>query len=83
MTKILAEEGKPAIDYYLEITPNSKNTSLSGGTVTIYAKKKEGTTIDNVSGNTGIVVKYNTSQEIQASNNKYTYKYLKDDSKEV
>jgi predicted 3-demethylubiquinone-9 3-methyltransferase (glyoxalase superfamily) len=45
-----AEEGKEAIDYYLEVTPNSKNTTFSKGQVEIYVKKKEGTTITNISG---------------------------------
>lgn len=82
MTKICAEEGKPAIDYYLEVSPNSKNTTFNNGTIDIYAKKKEGTTISNISGQTGIVVKEGTTT-LTTENGKYTYSYDRYQSGEI
>ena len=74
MTKMNTEEGQEAIDYYLELSKTSDNTTDSGGSITIQAKQKIGTTINNVSGQSGIVVQKDGSP-INAVGTGYTHNY--------
>lgn len=82
MTKIKTEPGKDPIDYYLEIKPKAINTMEKSGDVKIQVKKQEGDKIENISGQSGIVVKYDQTP-ISASGNEYIYSYDKQQVGEI
>jgi hypothetical protein len=83
MNRMDAEPGKDPIDYYLEILPNSKNTSTSDGSVTIRAKKQEGSAITDISGTSGVVVKYGNTTMSGNTTNGYIYPYSKNQEGEI
>ena len=83
ISRMNAEPGKDPIDYYLEILPNSKNTSAGSGNVTIRAKKQEGTAITDISGASGVAVKYGNTTMSGNMTNGYVYSYTKNQEGEI
>lgn len=73
MTKIKTEPGKEAIDYYLELSQSSVNTTSKDGTIAVIAKKQEGTVISGITSNDGVEISCSSDSGWNSSIKTYQY----------
>jgi hypothetical protein len=73
MTKIKTEPGKEAIDYYLELSQSSVNTTSKSGTIAVIAKKQEGTVISGITSDEGVEISCSSSSGWDGSTKEYEY----------
>lgn len=73
MTKIKTEPGKEAIDYYLELSQSSVNTTSKDGTIAVVAKKQVGTVISDITSDEGVEINCSSSSGWDNSAKEYEY----------
>ena len=79
MTKMNTEKGEDAVDYWLELSKTSANTTSGGGSVTVTAKKTVGSSSTNLT--TGYTI--NCSNGSSSQNNPMTYSYSQNTTGEI
>lgn len=75
ITKIRSEEGQEPIDFYLELSSTAVNTTNKGGTITITAKKKIGTTIENATSEDDQIAIFKEGSSSSVGGNSYLQSY--------
>ena len=70
MTRMKAEPGKEPIDYFLELSQDSVNTTDGGSEITVTAKQQIGTKIDNLT--SGYFIECSDSDNFDSDSGKYT-----------